>query len=644
MRPATRLPMTHTTQRTPLSPTLHISRWLAGPVAALALLACGGGGGTSTSPPAGTTSISGAVVKGPVNGAQVCGFALAGNTQGAPVGTCVTTDASGNYTLILPVGTGSLWLQATGGSYADEVTSAITNLSAGGPLSTLVTANGGTVNAMLTPLTTLALNAAAANVGSGGTLNAAAFNAAVSQVLTAFGLTGLDIHGTLPLFGAGINNYGTALTAISQMVANGTSLATILANSNPSLLTTAYTAAAQTAGGTGNSGAGSGGSGASGATASGTLALSGANPAVAAWGNFTPQASGFELKLSSGSEAHSSNLNDPSSTSYVFYKTATDANGQSVRVEIAVSKTNMAFAPVWVSYTYGSNQTVRGSGGYVGAGTVTISTPAGASHPVSVQFDQFKPSFDLTLHGTLVGDTTGALWTTAELPGTTSGNAAIDGTAFSPTDAVVNSQGTSALYVLSDGRTLQLVGNTAHYTNQFVYSCFSNCGISAVANAGGGTTFTFANTRLDRPNNGGSRTLGGSITIGKTTGSLSTTNLGTFTPTGSTLGTRNDALISVFSGGAEGSPVIRILTVTQRNATVVGVLANLSSQGNGQTYGCGAPADAAPGVVLPTCSGVTVDSSGLGVSFSNTSLGGSVAVGGVLPTQVLNGTVTAKGR
>jgi hypothetical protein len=51
---------------------MFTSKILISAAAAMALAACGGGSG------GGTTTFSGAVVKGPVNGAQVCAFALAG--------------------------------------------------------------------------------------------------------------------------------------------------------------------------------------------------------------------------------------------------------------------------------------------------------------------------------------------------------------------------------------------------------------------------------------------------------------------------------------------------------------------------------------------------------------------------------------
>ena len=218
--------------------------------AALFLTACGGSDNDSpAAPPAPpvvvSTKLSGSVVKGPVAGAQVCGYAVAGSARGAALGICVPTDANGNYTLSLPVASGPLWLEASGGSYTDEATSASTTLPAGVVLTTLATANGADVSAMLTPLTTLALNAARAAAGSGGTLDAAAFEAAATALLTTFGLPAtLDLATTLPAFGTAANAYGTALTIISRMIAAGLTLADLLATADPADLQAAYAAAA----------------------------------------------------------------------------------------------------------------------------------------------------------------------------------------------------------------------------------------------------------------------------------------------------------------------------------------------------------------------------------------------------------------
>jgi hypothetical protein len=109
--------------------------------------------------------------------------------------------------LTVPAGSGPLWVEATGGTYTDEATASATSLPAGSALRAIVTANGGSVTTMLTPLTTLALNAAAASVGNGGTLDSAAFSAAAAALISSFKLPAdLNISSTLPTFGAGINS------------------------------------------------------------------------------------------------------------------------------------------------------------------------------------------------------------------------------------------------------------------------------------------------------------------------------------------------------------------------------------------------------------------------------------------------------
>lgn len=221
----------------------------AGLLAVLSLLGCGGGDGSATSnpstPPPTTTMVSGAVVKGPVVAAQVCAYAVTAGARGAALGACTTTDANGNYSFSVPAGSGPLWVQATGGSYVDEASGTTVTLPAGSPLISLVTANGAAVTTMLTPLTTLALNTARASVGTTGSLDAAAFAAAVAQLQTAFNLPStFSLVTTAPTFGSTPNAYGAALINISRMVAAGTTLAQFLAATQPATLATAYAAAA----------------------------------------------------------------------------------------------------------------------------------------------------------------------------------------------------------------------------------------------------------------------------------------------------------------------------------------------------------------------------------------------------------------
>ena len=166
-----------------MSSCSRISPSLSVLFAAMALSACGGGDDALTTlPPAGnpppatvSTTVTGAVVKGPGAAAQVCGYTVAANARGSALGSCATSDVNGNYALTVPAGSGPLWVEATGGTYTDEVTRASTSLPAGSPLRSIVTANGGSLTGMLTPLTTLALNAAA-------------FSTAAAALLTSFKL------------------------------------------------------------------------------------------------------------------------------------------------------------------------------------------------------------------------------------------------------------------------------------------------------------------------------------------------------------------------------------------------------------------------------------------------------------------------
>ena len=210
-------------------------------VAVAALSACGGGDSASTTATTGTTQLSGAVVKGPVAGASVCAYAVAATARGAALGPCTVTDGTGQYTLSIPAVAGPVWLEATGGSYTDEATALAVSLAAGAALTSLIDANGGSVNAYLTPLTTIALNTARAS----GTLDLAAYNRAAAALLSAFGLSaGLDISHTAPVVTGTFNDYGNALRNISRMIAAGLSLAQILATTQPATLSAAYAAAA----------------------------------------------------------------------------------------------------------------------------------------------------------------------------------------------------------------------------------------------------------------------------------------------------------------------------------------------------------------------------------------------------------------
>ena len=403
--------------------------------AALALSACGGGDDNVAAPPASNpppatvnTTVTGAVVKGPVAAAQVCGYAVAANARGAALGSCTTTDASGNYSLTVPTGSGPLWVEATGGTYTDETTASATSLPAGSALRSLVTANGGSVITMLTPLTTLALNAAAASAGSAGTLDTTAFSAAAAALLSSFKLPAdLNISRTVPAFGSGINSYGTALTAISKMIANGQTLAAILATAQPSTLAAAYaTAATPTVPPVAGGGGGSGG----------TLGLITATGSVTAstTDTFVPRAA-----AASGEPAFSTLLT-ARGEGYTFVNT--NATGLTTQV-ISYSVTRgQASSAVFFEYNY-TGGLARAVARVCKAPCAGFTlTPTASGTGVTLTFT--NASFELTdfgttlpnpptapsvMNGSLTGETPGGYVFAAQMPRGTTGTLTLDGVA-----------------------------------------------------------------------------------------------------------------------------------------------------------------------------------------------------------------------
>jgi len=167
----------------------------------LALVACGGG--TSS------TTISGAAVKGPVDGATVT---IKNASTGAVLGT-TTTKANGTYSLDVSY-SGDVVVEVSGGNYIDETTQLSTPLAT--PLKTVLAANGGTVTGVVTPLTTLAYGAAFPAGTVGSAITAAAFKTKATAVATQFNLTAADLD-KIPDVALGTNDaYGKVLTSISK--------------------------------------------------------------------------------------------------------------------------------------------------------------------------------------------------------------------------------------------------------------------------------------------------------------------------------------------------------------------------------------------------------------------------------------------
>jgi hypothetical protein len=210
--------------------------------ATLMLAACGGDGGGSAAVPA--TTISGSAVKGPVNGATVI---VRNAATGAEVGR-TTTSATGLYSLSVDF-QGDVVIEVSGGTYDDEATPGVDSTALTTTMRTVLTANGGTVTGVVTPLTTMAYTAA---FGTTGRPTASAFNTSATSLASQFQLSGVNLSTTTPVVTGDRNDYGRVLAAVSQYLRdNNVTLATL---TNTSFSTTqwgdfsaAFTAAYRTA-------------------------------------------------------------------------------------------------------------------------------------------------------------------------------------------------------------------------------------------------------------------------------------------------------------------------------------------------------------------------------------------------------------
>lgn len=199
------------------------------------LTACGGGSGGSSST---ETTVTGSAVKGPVNGAKV---AVTKASDGSACGE-TTTNSAGAYSLATSC-TGDLVVTVSGGSYLDEATNTTKSLDA--PLKVVVSANGGTVTGMATPLTTLAYTYA---FPSGTAVSASRFSTAAANVASQFNLSGVNLATTLPSVGSGANDYGRVLAAVSEYLrASGVTLqslvGSVMAESQWASFSTAFSGA-----------------------------------------------------------------------------------------------------------------------------------------------------------------------------------------------------------------------------------------------------------------------------------------------------------------------------------------------------------------------------------------------------------------
>src|SRR6266568_8426614 len=171
------------------------SKVLAGLLLSLAVSAmwgCGGGGSAAPPPVPTTAIISGMVSKGPINAGKVAVFAIRNGTADttAPIAQG-NTDKNGNYSIDLGAYTGPILVEATGGSYTDEVSGAKVTLKT--PLRSLRSGSViGTNLTAVTPLTELAYK----KVAGAGAVTNASIDDANAKIAAFFTLN--DIVSTLP--------------------------------------------------------------------------------------------------------------------------------------------------------------------------------------------------------------------------------------------------------------------------------------------------------------------------------------------------------------------------------------------------------------------------------------------------------------
>ncbi len=199
----------------------------------LLLAACGGGSQYDGSILSGQVLMSAANPVYDAGYGNVCVYAITSG-QGNPLNTtvvpatntgtlltssCVPTDANGNFSIDLSSFYGPVLVQIAAGSYTNVATggsAALPNLSSTNA-SLQAVANiggGGTVNMVVTPLTTIATVKASAM--SGG-LSAADYAAASANVAGQFQLGSLNIN-SAPVAG---DAYDKALYGVQQYLASG---------------------------------------------------------------------------------------------------------------------------------------------------------------------------------------------------------------------------------------------------------------------------------------------------------------------------------------------------------------------------------------------------------------------------------------
>lgn len=166
----------------------------------LLLTACGGGGGGGSSDSTGSTTdttVTGSVMKGPVNAASITIYQMnSDGTQGSAVAGPFTSDNKGAWSGMIPKGiSGPLIAVATQGSYTDEATSQTVSLASDDRmLGVIPEMVGDNVFVAITPYTHAITLSAAHYAATDGV------STAISNSIDGVkGLIGFDPTNTLPV-------------------------------------------------------------------------------------------------------------------------------------------------------------------------------------------------------------------------------------------------------------------------------------------------------------------------------------------------------------------------------------------------------------------------------------------------------------
>ena len=194
----------------------------------LALAGCGGGGGGGSTPAASAeTSVAGTVLKGPVAGATVTGYAIESGAMGRAIGSG-TTDAQGNFSMSLGMYTGPVMVRAAGGHFTNEATGADMPMQQGDVMTAMidmVSPGSSQAAIQVTPLTSIAQAMAQRMSGGMTAANIASANASVGAYFMVSDI--VHVHPMNPLTpGSGssadtsMRNYGMTLGAMSQLASS----------------------------------------------------------------------------------------------------------------------------------------------------------------------------------------------------------------------------------------------------------------------------------------------------------------------------------------------------------------------------------------------------------------------------------------